>query len=68
MSNLKQNKALTTDQEKALFAFIKHTYRSVDTYLDNKDIQLPQGTVPYFNPVHEILKGLDREVLKKIYR
>lgn len=67
LSNFESSKILTADQEKALFGFIKHTYGSVDWYLNTEDIQLPEGSSPYFNPVHEILKELDRQKLKQIY-
>ena len=65
--NLKKDKSLTFDQEKTLFAFIEHTYGSVVKYLDSSDTAPSADASSYFNLVHEILKELDRENLKKIY-
>jgi len=67
INSIKDNKNLTVDQEKTLFAFIKHTYVSVDSYLEDEDINLPEGSSHYFKHVHDILKDLNRENLKKIY-
>ncbi len=52
---------LKSDEEKILFAFIRHTYGSFESYVED----VPVEGYLYFN--HELLKDLDKEWLKKVY-